>query len=111
GGIVCIEEWLNHHPDARMVVIDTMGRFRSTRSKGGDVFQQDYDFGARLKRLADDHRIALVILHHLSKRQCEDPFDQVSGTIAVTASADATLLLQRQRGKDDAQLFVTGRDV
>lgn len=111
GGIPAIEEWLKDHPDTRMVIIDTMGRFRGGRAKNGDVFQQDYDFGARLKRLADDHRLALVILHHLSKRQCDDPFDQVSGTIAVTASADATLLLQRQRGKDEATLFVTGRDV
>jgi hypothetical protein len=111
GGIMLIEEWLKEHRRARLVMIDTLARFRGAKPPAGDIYQQDYDFGARLKRLADDYHVAIMLLHHLSKRQCEDPFDQVSGTIGVTASADATLLLKRQRGKDEAKLFVTGRDV
>jgi hypothetical protein len=111
GGIPALEDWLDSHPGTRLLVIDTLARFRGPRPPNGDIYQQDYDFGARLKRLADDWNLALLLLHHLSKRQCEDPFEQVSGSIGVTASADATLLLNRARGQDTARLFVTGRDV
>jgi predicted transcriptional regulator len=111
GGLVLLDEWLTQHPETRLAVIDTMGRFRGERARNGDIFQQDYDFGARLKALADKHHTALLILHHLAKRQSDDPFEKVSGTVALTAAADATLLLDRRRGEDDARLLVTGRDV
>jgi hypothetical protein len=111
GGLALIEKWLEKHQRTRMVIIDVMAKFRGSRPPGGDIYQQDYAFGGRIKRVGDEHSVAMLMSHHISKRQCDDPFDAVSGTIAVTGSADATLLLRRQRGKNEAQLFVTGRDV
>lgn len=111
GGLQALRDWLTAHPEARLVVVDVLARLRSARGQNGDVYQQDMEFGHALKAIADDFRVALLVVHHISKTKAEDPFEAVSGSIGVTASADATLLLRRKRGEKSARLFVTGRDI
>jgi Bifunctional DNA primase/polymerase, N-terminal/AAA domain/Primase C terminal 1 (PriCT-1) len=111
GGLEAIEAWLKQHPEARLVVIDTWGRFRPPKAKGADAYQEDYEQGAGLKALADECDVCIVIVHHCRKTEGEDPFDAISGTLGLTGSVDASLVLKRERGRQDATLFVTGRDI
>jgi len=55
--------------------------------------------------------VAVLVICHLRKTQSEDRLDDVSGTFGVTGSADGVLLLQRDTGKQDGTLIVSGRDV
>ena len=55
--------------------------------------------------------MAILIVHHLRKLGAEDPLDQVSGSMGLTGGADGALVLNRQRGRADAYLYVTGRDI
>jgi hypothetical protein len=48
---------------------------------------------------------------HLRKTASEDPLDLVSGSVGLTGVADTIAVLTRSRGKADAELFITGRDV
>src|SRR5439155_23758014 len=50
-------------------------------------------------------------LHHLRKLPGGDALDAVSGTAALTGAADTAWVMRRIRGRAEATVFVTGRDV
>ncbi len=110
GGLEALEAWLNTHPDARLVVIDTLAKFRTAQT-GKNLYKEDYEAVEPLVELAADHNVAILIVHHLRKLGAEDPLDQVSGSMGLTGGADGALVLNRQRGRADAYLYVTGRDI
>jgi hypothetical protein len=110
-GLELLDEWCDAHPDARLVIVDTLQRIRSTRSGRGDLYAEDYQAGAQLKALADSRGIAVLVVHHLRKMDSDDPLELLSGTLGLPGAADSVLVMKRERGKDDATLFVTGRDV
>lgn len=111
GGLEMLDQWLDRHPDCIIVTLDTIARVRPLRSRGGDLYEEDAGFGATLQELANRHRIALVGVHHLRKAPGLDMLDTVSGSTGLTGSADAILVLDRQRGEADAVLRITGRDI
>lgn len=111
-GAAQVEEWIKAHPEARMVVVDTLQKFRAPQRGGQkDGYADDYESVAAIKTVADRHAVAVVILHHSRKAGAESPFDEISGTLGLTGAADAVFLLQRDHESDTASLFVTGRDV
>jgi AAA domain len=111
GGLEHLDTWLAAHPNTRMVIIDTLGRFRPPESGRGSAYQSDYAIGAALKPIADRHNVAIVLVHHTRKMAASDALDTVSGTQGLTGSVDAILVLKRERGQMDAALYVTGRDI
>lgn len=111
GGLVVVEDWLRAHPDARLVVVDTLAKIRPTRKKNADSYEEDYTAVQGLKTLADKYRVAVVLVHHLRKAGADDPLDAVSGTLGLTGGVDGAMVLQRERGRADAFLYVSGRDI
>lgn len=111
GGLDRISTWLDEHPDAKLVIIDTLGKIRPARSKNGSAYDDDYAALTGLQQLAGKHKVAIVVVHHLRKMTSEDPLEQISGTMAISGAADGLMVMQRQRGTDTATLFITGRDV
>jgi hypothetical protein len=111
GGMQQLDTWLTEHPETRLVVIDTLGRFRPPDTGRGSAYGTDYAIGSALKPLADRHHVAIVLVHHTRKMAASDVLDTVSGTQGLTGSVDALLLLRRERGQMDAALYVTGRDI
>ena len=62
-----------------------------------------------LKALANDHGIAVILVHHVRKLEAEDPLDTVSGTTGLTGAADTVLVVARDsRG---SMLRGRGRDI
>lgn len=106
-----IAEWLEGHPDARLVVIDVLAKIRPQAAPGTSAYEADYAVLSRLKKLADTYRVAVVVVTHLRKMEATDVFDQVSGSTGLTGGADATLVLKRARGDNSASMHVTGRDI
>src|SRR5262249_55515259 len=111
GGLEALAGWIEEHPDARLILIDTWAKFRPQKVRGDDAYEIDYAHAAALKALTDRYGIAIVVLHHCRKMDADDPVDSVSGTLGLTGCADAVLVLKRERGRHDAALFVTGRDL
>lgn len=107
-----IAEWLDDHRDARMVVVDVLGKIRpAIGGSSADRYEHDYRVISALKRLADNYSVAVVVVTHTRKMGAEDPFDTVSGSTGLTGAADTTMVLRRARGETGAALHVTGRDV
>lgn len=112
GGLEAIGAWLEAHPEARLVVIDTLAKVRAPSSRrDGNRYDEDYDALGGLKRLADAHGVAIGVVHHTRKAGAEDVLDTVSGTTGLTAGPDTILVLTRARNEPGAVLHITGRDV
>src|SRR5437016_3341732 len=111
GGLNDLHAWLGAHPNARLVVIDTLQMIRSDRSKTVGVYADDYQAIGRLKALADKWNVAFVVVHHLRKESAGDPLESVSGTAGITGSADTILVLTREPKDTLGLLYVRGRDV
>ncbi len=97
---------------AKLVIIDTFQRFRGTDKKGNNnIYSMDYEIMEKIKKIADEFDIGILLLHHTRKGESNDPVELISGTTGLAGGADTLLVLQRGRGKDEATLFITGRDI
>ncbi len=110
-GLKRIDQWLADHPGARLVVVDTLQKVRPKSTGRQTLYSDDYAALTGLKELADRHGVAVLVIHHLRKSGSEDPLETVSGTTGLTGAADAVLVIQRDRARASAVLYVTGRDV
>ena len=110
GGVEVLEDWLRDHPDARLIVIDTLAKVRP-RIKGQNIYQEDYAALEELLSLAAEHSVAIIVVHHLRKMGADDPLDEISGSTGLSGEVDEALILKRERGRADAFLHVTGREI
>lgn len=107
-----LREWLDEHPGARLVVVDTLKKVRPQTSPNRSVYEVDYEALEPLLPVAAEYGVAIVVVHHARKTPGDgDVLDEVSGSTGLTGGVDGILLLKRERGKHDATLFTTGRDV
>lgn len=112
GGADAIDAWLTNHPRARLVVVDVFAKIRpAAAGPGTNAYDADYAAVGAIKRLADKHAVAFLVVHHVRKAGSDDFLSEVSGTNGIAGAADATLVLKRGRGKADGLLHITGRDV
>jgi hypothetical protein len=111
GGAEMIDGWLTAHLTARLVVVDVFAKIRPAAAHGSNAYDADYAAIGAIKRLADKHAVAFLVVHHVRKAGSDDFLSEVSGTNGIAGAADATLVLKRGRGKADGLLHITGRDV
>src|SRR5574344_2066694 len=105
-----LKKFVREHPDTKLIIIDTLQKIREA---GGDKYSyaNDYEVVGKLKRLADDCGVCLLLVHHTRKQQADDKFDMISGTNGLLGAADGAFLLQKERRADNAAtLDISGRD-
>ena len=106
GGLSDIAEWCQSVASPVAIVIDSLDRFRSL--EGGESAQV-YDAIAKLQRIAREHHVAIIVVHHERRRGSGDPLDAIGMLAASSAIADTVLLLkQRDYG---TVLYARGRDI
>lgn len=112
GGVEHIGRWLDDRPDACLVVVDTLGRFRGSHGSGGYNYQDDVEALAQLHGLSSRHGgLAIVVVHHTRKGDADDWTHLISGTQGLAGTADTLMWLHRSRGQGGGGLKVTGRDL
>ncbi len=111
GGLKYINEWLDDHPRARLVIVDVLAQFRPIRSGKEQLYDGDYRAIKDLQEIASKRNVAIVIVHHTRKSQSEsgDPFETVSGSLGLSGAADTTLVLDRN--SQGCTLYGRGRDI
>ena len=105
-----LKKFVREHPNTKLIIIDTLQKIREA---GGDKYSyaNDYEVVGKLKRLADDCGVCLLLVHHTRKQQADDKFDMISGTNGLLGAADGAFLLQKEKRTDgSAILDVAGRD-
>lgn len=106
-----IVAWLDAHPDAVLVAIDTLQKVRGQTSGKRGAYEVDVEDLGRLQALFRDRRVALLIVHHARKDSSDDFLASVSGTYGITGSADTIIAIKRKRTESFGLIQVTGRDV
>jgi len=113
-GLPMIEEWIETHPDARLIIVDPWVMVRPVvKARPGETgYDADYEALKGIKHLADKYKVCILIQLHKSKPKGKDidPFDEVNGTTGITACADGFINITRARGEADATLYASGRD-
>ena len=105
-----LEEFIDKHPNTRIIIIDTLQKIRQG---GNDTYSyaNDYECVGALKKFADRTEICLLIVHHTRKQQASDKFDMISGTTGILGCADGAFILQKEKRTDStATLDIVGRD-
>ncbi|MGD9825093.1 AAA family ATPase [Desulfobacter sp.] len=110
GGARALDKVLTDNPDTRLLVIDTLAKIRPPSKSNGNLYSDDYQVIDTVKRLADKHEVAVLIVHHLRKMEGDDVFDTFSGTLGLTGAADS-LMVMRRNTAGQMILSLRGRDV
>lgn len=65
-----LTQFLKEYPDTVLIIIDTLQKVRG--AKNDNAYANDYRDLSLLKRIADQHGIAMLLVHHLRKEGDED---------------------------------------
>lgn len=105
-----IRNFVSEHPDTVLVAVDT---FQIIRASTTDTsYANDYDDVRKIKQLADELEISILLVHHLRKQGDGDPLNKISGTTGISGAMDAIFVLDKsKRNADTATLVCTGRDI
>jgi hypothetical protein len=94
GGVEAIELWCEAHPNARLVIIDVLAKFRAPTTNR-NAYEQDYAALSKLQELATRRSITILVVHHTRKGTSDDPVEEISGTLGLAGAADGFLVLKR----------------
>lgn len=110
GGLLALDEWMNEHPETRIIGIDTFKRVKpATKSNSTPMYDADYDALQSLQAWAIARHVAVVALLHLRKQPApEDPLDEISGSTGIVAAADNIVVMRQYNGV--TSLIRKGRD-
>jgi predicted ATP-dependent serine protease len=104
-----IAEQLRSYPNTGLIIIDTLQMVRGAYDQS---YASDYRDLSSLKKLADAHGFAILLIHHLRKEPSDDVFSRISGTTAISGAVDTSLtLVETERGSGEATLYCIGRDI
>lgn len=112
GGLDDLVSFVGDNPEVKLIIIDTLARFRDNSSSRTGHYQKDYDDMVGLQDLARVNQgLGIIVVHHTRKMASEDPMDLINGTNGLGACADTTLVCQRVRMQNQATLSIMGRDL
>ena len=107
-----IAQWLEFAHDPTLIIIDTMGRVMPDASSGSNEYAHVTKTLGRLQKLAFDHDLSILLVHHTKKGQeVSDPYEQFHGSQGLLGVLDVMMVLDRPRMTREANLYITGRDV
>ena len=106
-----LNQTLSSNPSIKLIVIDTLGVVLGAQNSDSNQFAQEYALYGSLKKVANAHSIALVVIHHLRKTGDDNnPFNRIYGGVATQAALDTMMVLEKDtHASDSAHLHVSGR--
>jgi hypothetical protein len=113
-GLEQIDNWARDTGGKGLCIIDTYAKIKPRPSgRVTNAYDIDVENHSKLHDLTRTHDgLTLVSIMHMRKGATGgDYLEAVSGSAGITGTADATLALTRDRGKADATLSGTGRDL
>ena len=107
-----LDKWLQGHQECRLVIIDALQKIRPRSGRYEGVYERDYSDIGELQSIANQHRLAIVLVHHERKADSPDDYDRVSGSAGITGAADCVMILERKdRSVMQGTLIISGRDI
>lgn len=113
GFIEYLEDFLDKHPETKLVIIDTFVKIRGIPNGKESAYAIDSREAGELKKFADQRNISVILVTHTRKGiDPTDPFANITGTYGVAGAADDMIVLTKEKRSDTlTKMSVTGRDV
>ena len=104
---------LEDNPNTGLLFIDTLQMVRDNVSSRVNAYAQDYKDLSALKKIADDHKMCIFLVHHNRKEHDgSNIFNDMTGSTGIAGVADTCMVLRKEdRFGNDAVLSITGRDI
>ena len=104
---------LADNPNTGLLFIDTLQMVRDNVSSRVNAYAQDYKDLSALKKIADDHKMCIFLIHHNRKEHdSSNVFNDMTGSTGIAGVADTCMVLRKEdRFGNDAVLSITGRDI
>ena len=104
---------LEEYPATGLLFIDTLQMVRDNVSSRVNAYAQDYKDLSALKKIADDHKMCIFLVHHNRKEHDgSNVFNDMTGSTGIAGVADTCMVLRKEdRFGNDAVLSITGRDI
>ena len=109
-----LENWINKHSDAKLIILDTLQRIKGAAQRGLDAYAADYARLGPLQELAINKRVSIMLVHHFRKQSGipdDDIFERVAGSTALFGASDCAWAIYGKRDAAEKNLHITGRDV
>lgn len=104
-----IRTFVDEHMDTVLIIIDTFQLIRS--AKKDSSYSNDYLEVQKLKKLADELKIAILLVHHLRKQGDSDPINEISGKNGIAGCADALFVLKKAIARRATQLYFAREEI
>jgi len=105
-----LEEFVQLHPDTRLIIVDTLQKVREVGNESYS-YAADYQTITALKSFTDKHNLTILVVHHTRKMEAADSFDMISGTNGLLGAADGAIIVQKKKRTDnEATMQIVGRD-
>ncbi len=96
--------------EARLVILDTLTAVvKASGKSSGDVFRSQYAEVDVLRKIAEEKRIAMLVLHHTRKGGGES-LEAIAGTGGISAAIDTAWILRRS-AEGESSMEVVGREI
>jgi RecA-family ATPase len=108
-----LSNFLSENRSIRLIIIDTLARFANIEDMNN--YATTTVAMVHLKKIAETMGVAIVLIHHAKKigsnSNSADWMESALGSTGLTGATDSTIFISRQRGKNTATLYATGRDI
>jgi len=105
GGLVDLSRWLDEHPAARLIVVDTFSAVAPIEDGKKSAYASDYTALRPLQQLASSRPgLAIIAVTHSRKAGADDVLDEMSGTTGKQGAVDHVWVMRRKRGENVGEL-------
>ena len=106
-----LDEHIAKQPNTKLIIIDTLQMVRGSNTQSKS-YASDYSDISALKKFADKHEIAILVVHHTRKMDDQNVFNTISGSNGLMGASDTTLVLDKNKQSiGNATLSCKGRDI
>lgn len=113
GLIEQLTAWADANPEAKLIIIDTIGRVKGAHKPGMNAYEADTQAFAPLQQFAVNRKLCIIAITHFSKAKnisLDDPFERITGSTGLFGVSDAAWIISGKRGETQT-LRITGRDI
>ena len=102
-----LNNFLDQHPDTKLIVIDTLQLARGCNKESNYV--NDYADTQKFKQIADKRKVAILLVHHLRKMPDPDPVNMISGSTGLSGGVAGNFVMYSAPQQEVTRLFCKGR--
>lgn len=108
GGLDQLDQNLTDY-DCKVAFIDMFSMVSTAKSTQKDLYSQSYDEILKIKRIAEKHDAAIILISHLNKNSTERSANRIIGSVANTGAVDFSITLEKDRINKQVRMFLESR--